>query len=110
MRPRKKDPSFLYMGSVAAIGGLMAIGFSIGLPLWNSRHGHGYNPAFTLFAAWGVAALCGAYACVKTYFLTDGVPPKPPGGGVRLEFKRNAEPAAAPAKSAAQNPSQRRAA
>jgi len=96
------------MGSIAAIGGLMAIGFAIGMPLWQSRHGHAYNPAFTLFAAWGIAALSGSYACIKTYFLTDTPPSKPPGGGIRLEFRRHAE--AAPAKATAPAPPQSRAA
>jgi hypothetical protein len=95
MRPRKPDPSFLYMAAVAAAGGLLAICVSIGYPLWQAAHGQPYRPAFMLFAGWGVASLSGAYACWRTYLLTDSPPPRPPGGGVRLEFRRVAEPVAA---------------
>ena len=79
------------MAVVAAVGGVMAIGFSIGFPIWGKLHGQEYTPAFSLFAAWGIAALGGAYACFKTYLITDGSPRRPPPGGVRLAFVRKTD-------------------
>jgi hypothetical protein len=94
MRPRKKDRSFLTMAAVAATGGIMAIVFAIGFPIWAVHEGRPYTPAFSLFAAWGLAALAGAWACLNTYFLSDKPLPPPPRGGVRLEFRQRtvAEP------------------
>lgn len=83
MRPRRRDTAFLRIAVLAAAGGVSAIGFSIGLPLWQHAHGHPYSPVFSLFAGWGVAAMLGAYACLRTYFLSD-TPPRGPGGGVAL--------------------------
>jgi hypothetical protein len=80
MRPRKRDRSFLTMAALAGTGGVLSIAVAVGLPIWRSRHGLAYTPEFSLFAAWGFAALAGAYACLKTYFLTDPVPPRPHGG------------------------------
>jgi hypothetical protein len=109
MRPRKRDPAFLRMAAIAALGGVVSIGFSIAAPLVAAHQGRAYTPMFSLFAAWGVAALLGSYACLKTYLLTDMPPPKPPGGGVRLELHRGlAAPPAPPVTTA--NPSQQRAA
>jgi len=105
MRPRKRDPAFLFMAAVAASGGCIAIVASIGLPIWASQHGRPYTPAFALFSAWGLAALAGAYASLHTYLLTDE-PPRPPRGGVRLEFRKRAE--AVPPAASAQIPSERR--
>jgi hypothetical protein len=85
MRPRKRDPAFLRMAAVAAVGGVLAIAFAIGFPLWAERHGRSSTPAFMLFAAWGFAALAGAYACLQTYFLSDP-PGRPPHGGVPLKL------------------------
>ena len=81
------------MAAVAAAGGILAIAFSIGFPIWAWRHGRPYTPAFSLFAAWGIAALAGAYACVRTYLISDD-PHRPPRGGVRLELRRRSETAA----------------
>jgi hypothetical protein len=83
VRPRKRDRSFLVMAALAGTGGLLAVGMAIGLPIWRSRHGLPYTPEFSLFAAWGFAALAGAYACLKTYFITDP-PRRPPHGGLPL--------------------------
>ena len=84
MRPRKRDPAFLRMAALAGAGGVSAIAFSIGMPLWARATGHPYSPVFSLFAAWGFAAVCGAVACIRTYLLSDRTPPPPPRGGVRL--------------------------
>jgi len=90
--PRRRDPSFLYMAALAGTGGAMGIVLSIGIPIWAWFHGQPYNPAFSLFAGWGVAALMGAYACVHTYLLTDSVPPPYPDGGQPVaELRRPAE-------------------
>jgi hypothetical protein len=83
VRPRQRDTAFLRIAALAAAGGVSAIVFSIGLPIWQHAHGHPYTPVFSLFAGWGVAALLGAYACLRTYFLSD-TPPRGPGGGVAL--------------------------
>jgi hypothetical protein len=88
MRPRKKDPSFLTMAAIAGLGGIMAIVFAIGSPIWAAHEGHPYTPAFALFAAWGLAALAGSWACLNTYFISDKPLPPPPRGGVRLEFRQ----------------------
>jgi hypothetical protein len=99
MRPRKKDPAFLQMAAIAGIGGVLAIVCAIGFPIWVAQHGRPYMPGFSLFAAWGIAALAGAAACLNTYFLSDTPLPPPPRGGVRLEFRRREAPGPAPAKS-----------
>lgn len=85
MRPRKRDSSFLRSAVLAGLGGVGAIGLSIGLPIWSHAHGHPYAPAFSLFAVWGFFALAGSFACLRTYFLTDRPPPRPPRGGVYLQ-------------------------
>jgi hypothetical protein len=72
------------MAALAGTGGVLAVGLAIGLPIWRSRHGLGYMPEFSLFAAWGIAALGGAYACLQTYFITDQPPPRPPRSGLPL--------------------------
>jgi hypothetical protein len=87
----KRDPAFLRMAVIAGVGGVMAIGFSIGFPIWGKLRGEEYTPAFSLFAAWGIAALAGAYACYKTYLITDGSPRRPPPGGVRLALVRKTD-------------------
>lgn len=71
------------MAVIAGAGGLAAIVFSIAFPIWAARQGRPYTPAFSLFAAWGVAALAGAYACVRTYLISGIEPPPRPRGGVR---------------------------
>ena len=84
-RPRKPDPAFLYMAIVAASGGALAIVFAIGVPIWAHLAGRPATPAFALFAAWGVAAFAGAYACFATYRISDD-PRTPPRGGRRLSL------------------------
>ena len=108
MTGRKRDSSFLVMAAIAGAGGVLAIGFSIGFPLWALLHGRPYAPAFSLFAAWGVAALAGAVACLRTYRVSDGEPRRPPPGGLRLELVKNAD--ALPARPASSDAPQRRAA
>jgi hypothetical protein len=83
MRPKERDPSFLFTAGLAATGGLLAIAFSVGFPLWARMHGERVWPACSLFAGWGVAALAGAYASLRTYF-DSGDPARPPRGGVRI--------------------------
>ncbi|GAC1542621.1 MAG: hypothetical protein NVS2B17_21390 [Candidatus Velthaea sp.] len=68
----------------AGTGGLLAIGFSAGMPLWQWAHGHPATPAFFFFGMWGVAALCGAAASVHTYLISGDPPDKPPKGGVPI--------------------------
>jgi hypothetical protein len=108
MIERKRDTSFLVMAAIAATGGVLAIGFSIGFPIWAVLHGRPYTPAFSLFAAWGVAALAGAFACLRTYQVTDGRPRNPPPGGLRLALVKNTDAVTPP--HTASTGSQRRAA
>jgi len=101
---RPRDRSFLDIAGFAATGGLLAIGFSIGLPVWQWTHGHAATPAFFFFGIWGVAALCGAAASIHTYLISGDPPDKPPKGGVPvrefsvLEGGRVERPAAEDAK------------
>jgi len=104
-RPYRRDPSFLAIGALAAAGGTFAIVASIAMPMWAHAHGRDVTPAFSLFGAWGVAALFGAYGCIRTYFLT-GTSPRPPRGGARLAtvtnlnaIARNGERSGAPSAS-----------
>jgi hypothetical protein len=95
-RPRRRDVSFLQMAAVAGIGGILAITLAIGIPIWAWHQGRPYTPAFSLFAAWGIAALGGAYACWRTYMLSD-IPEPPPRGGVRLRIVAMTDARPAPA-------------
>ncbi len=90
MRPRQRDPAFLNMAAIAGLGGILAIVFSIGFPIWIRLHGGPWNPAFSLFSAWGVAALGGAYACIRTYLISDD-PQPPPRGGARLTLLKTTD-------------------
>lgn len=92
MRPRKRDPSFLYMAAIAGCGGVLAILFSIGMPLWMHAHGKPVSPAIGLLSCWGIFVLCGAYACIQTYLISDPSD-KPPRGGVHLTVIENPQPA-----------------
>ena len=103
MRPRERDPAFLQMAAIAGLGGVLAIVFSIGFPIWIRLHGGPWNPAFSLFAGWGVAALGGAYACIQTYLISDDTLP-PPRGGVRLQLIKSTD--ALPRSENAEPPSQ----
>lgn len=100
MRPRKRDPAFLRMAVIAALGGILAIAFALGFPVWARLHGRSSTPAFMLFAAWGFAALAGAYACLQTYFLSDP-PRRPPHGGLPLTLVKSAD-AVAPQEASSQ--------
>lgn len=91
MRPRRRDPSFLFMAAIAATGGLLAIALSVGVPLWMRMHHDNVSPAYMLFSCWGIFALMGAYACVQTYLLSDPSD-KPPRGGVHLTVIEGAQP------------------
>jgi hypothetical protein len=85
MRRPGRDPVFLQMAALAGAGGIGAIGCAIGLPLYSALRGHPVSPAFALFAAWGFAALAGAYACLRTYAISGDVGPRrPPRGGLRI--------------------------
>jgi hypothetical protein len=90
MRQRRRDSSFLVIAALAGIGGVMAIAFAIAFPLWAHAHHRSSTPAFMLFAAWGIAALGGAWACIQTYLLSSD-PNGPRGGGVRLRLVKNAD-------------------
>ena len=80
----KRDSSFLIIAVIAGSGGVLAIALSIGIPIWIALHGKPYNPAFSLFAGWGVAALGGCYGSLHTYFLSDTTQPRPPRGGIAV--------------------------
>jgi hypothetical protein len=95
MRQRKRDSSFLFIAAIAALGGTLAIVLSIGLPIWSRLHGASVTPAFSLFAGWGVAAMLGAYASLRTYFVSED-PSGPPRGGARLTLVPKAEAVQAP--------------
>ena len=100
MKPRPRDRSFLDIAAFAATGGALAIGFSVGMPVWQWAHGHPSTPAFFFFGIWGVAALCGAAASIHTYFISGDPPDKPPRGGVpvrRLTAIEGGRPPSAPA-------------
>lgn len=90
MRSPKRDSSFLFIAGIAALGGTLAIVLSIGMPIWSRLHGSDVSPAFSLFAGWGVAALGGAYASLRTYFVSDPRPPAPR-GGARLTVVQNTD-------------------
>jgi hypothetical protein len=74
----------LRLAWLAGAGGLLTIGFSIGIPVEAALHHEPYTPAFFFFSVWGLAAICGCAACINTY-LTSGSPPgdRPPPGGLR---------------------------
>ena len=78
---RPRDRSFLEVAAFAATGGVLAIGFSAGMLLWQWAHGRRATPAFFFFGIWGVAALCGAASSAHTYVISGDPPEKPPSGG-----------------------------
>ncbi len=83
---RPRDRTFLRLAWLAGIGGLLDVGFSIGMPIQQSLRHEPWNPAFFFFSLWGLAALYGCAACIYTY-RTSGDPPgdRPPPGGLRVE-------------------------
>lgn len=87
-RTLPRDQSFLHIAALAAAGGLLSLGFSIGIPISNALHHRPITPEFFFFGVWGFIALCGAAGCIHTYFLTGDPPAGPPKGGVPVrEFK-----------------------
>jgi hypothetical protein len=81
---RPRDRTFLRFAWLAGIGGLLNVGFSVGMPLEKYLHHEPWSPAFFFFALWGLIAFYGCGACIYTY-LTSGDPPgdRPPPGGLR---------------------------
>jgi hypothetical protein len=82
-RYRPRDRSFLRLAWLAGLGGMLNLGFSIGMPLERYWHHEPYTPAFFFFSVWGIAAFYGCVACIYTY-RTSGDPPgdRPPRGGL----------------------------
>jgi hypothetical protein len=87
-RPRPRDRSFLHIAACAAAGGLLALGFSIGIPIFNLLHHRPLTPEFFFFGVWGLIALCGAAGCIHTYLISGDPPEKPPKGGVPVRELR----------------------
>jgi len=81
--PRRRDPTFLYLACVAALGGFGAIAASVIATAFTWHKGHP-NTAFLFFSLWGLAALAGAVANIMVYFQTGDPPSKPPRGGQRI--------------------------
>lgn len=81
---RARDRSFLHIAGFAGVGGLLAVGFSVGIPVWALLHGRQVTPAFFFFGIWGFVALMGCAASIHTYFQSGDPPDKPPKGGVPL--------------------------
>jgi RsiW-degrading membrane proteinase PrsW (M82 family) len=82
--PGRRDPQFLWMAAFAAATGLSAIGWSIGMPVYQAMHGEHPSWIIVHFSAWGFFALFGAAACINTYFQTGNPPRRPPRGGRRV--------------------------
>jgi hypothetical protein len=81
-RRRRRDRSLLHIAAFAATGGLLSIGFSIGVPVCNALHHRVVTPEFFFFGGWGLLALFGAAGCIHTYFVSGDPPEKPPNGGI----------------------------
>lgn len=81
---RKRDQSFLHIAAFAGTGGLLAVGFSIGMPVSAWMHGKEATPAFFFFGIWGFLALMGSAASIHTYFQSGDPPDKPPKGGIKV--------------------------
>jgi hypothetical protein len=85
---RPRDRSFLHIAACAATGGFLALGCSIGIPLYNALHHRPVTPEFFFFGVWGFIALCGAAGCIHTYLISGDPPEKPPKGGVPVRELR----------------------
>ncbi len=79
-RPRER--SFLHIAAFAGAGGILSLGCSIAIPLYNAMHHRPVTPEFFFFGIWGLLALGGAAACIHTYFISGDPPDTPPKGGV----------------------------
>lgn len=79
---KERERSFLHIAAFAGAGGLLSIGFSIGIPVFNALHHRPITPEFFFFGVWGLLALCGAAGCIHTYLISGDPPDKPPKGGV----------------------------
>ena len=90
-KPKPRDKSFLTIAAFAGTGGLLAIGFSIGLPVHEAIMGGHPTPAFFFFGIWGLAALLGCAGCIHTYLISGDPPVKPPKGGVAVRAFRVVE-------------------
>jgi hypothetical protein len=95
-RPPKRDRTFLLLATIAAIGGVLSIATSIGLPFYAWAHGGHPQPTYVLFSAWGMAALAGCAANIYVYFQSGPPPGKPPRGGQRVTQLRALEARAKP--------------
>jgi hypothetical protein len=83
MLRRGRPPIYLRTAALAGCGGILSIGYSAGIPLWDALHGHARLPVLSLFSLWGGVALVGAAA--KLYLYSLAAPPsRPPRGGNRL--------------------------
>jgi hypothetical protein len=87
-RRRPRDRSFLHIAACAATGGLLSLGCSIGVPVYNALHHRPVTPEFFFFGVWGFIALCGAAGCIHTYLISGDPPEKPPKGGVPVRELR----------------------
>lgn len=69
------------MAWLAGVGGVLNIGFSVGMPIFRRMHHQSADPGFFFFALWGLVALMGCAACIHTY-LGSAPPDRPPRGGL----------------------------
>ena len=84
MRRSERDPAFLRMAFLAAVGGVGAISCAIAIPVYRETAGLPYSPEFCMSPRGASRALGGACACVRSYFLSGPPPRRPPRGGVPL--------------------------
>ncbi len=79
---RARESSFLHIAAFAGAGGLLALGFAIGIPVSESLHHRPVTPEFFFFGVWGLLALMGAAGCIHTYLISGDPPSRPPKGGL----------------------------